>query len=82
MHKNTIFSLVNMEVEASEQTLSLPKDGDGTFDGTYLVVGISRPSYFTGLQTSRTLSSTFLYFLAIQLNKILVHYWDCQTLTI
>ena len=37
------------------------------------VVGISRASHFTGLRTSRNLSSTFIYFLAIQLNKILVH---------
>ena len=31
MHKNTVFSLVNMEVEAFEQTLSLQKDEDGGF---------------------------------------------------
>ena len=29
MHKNTDFPLVNMEMEAFEQTLSLQKDGDG-----------------------------------------------------
>ena len=31
MQKNTVFSLVNMEMEAFEQTLSLQKDGDGGF---------------------------------------------------
>ena len=31
MHKNTVFPLVNMEMEALEQTLSLQKDGDGGF---------------------------------------------------
>ena len=31
MHKNTVFSLVNMEMDAFEQTLSLQKDGDGGF---------------------------------------------------
>ena len=31
MHKNTVFPLVNMEMEAFEQTLSLQKDGDGGF---------------------------------------------------
>ena len=28
MDKNTVFQLVNMEMEAFEQTLSLQKDGD------------------------------------------------------
>ena len=31
MHKNSVFSLVNTEMEAFEQTLSLQKDGDGDF---------------------------------------------------
>ena len=31
MHRNAVFSLVNMEMEAFEQTLSLPKNGDGGF---------------------------------------------------
>ena len=31
MLKNTVFPLVNMEMEAFEQTLLLPKDGDGGF---------------------------------------------------
>ena len=31
MNRNAVFSLVNMEVEAFEQTLSLQKDGDGSF---------------------------------------------------
>ena len=31
MHKNTVFPLVNMEMEAFEQKLSLQKDGDGGF---------------------------------------------------
>ena len=31
MHKNAVFPLVNMEMEAFEQTLSLQKDGDGGF---------------------------------------------------
>ena len=32
MHRNAhVFSLVNMEMEAFEQTLSLQKDGDGGF---------------------------------------------------
>ena len=31
MHKNTVFPLVNMEMEAFEQTLLLQKDGDGGF---------------------------------------------------
>ena len=31
MHKNTVFPLVNMEMETFEQTLSLQKDGDGDF---------------------------------------------------
>ena len=31
MHKNTVFPLVNMEMEAFEQTLSLQKDGDEGF---------------------------------------------------
>ena len=31
MHKNTVFSLVSMEMKAFEQTLSLQKDGDGGF---------------------------------------------------
>ena len=30
-HKNTLFPLVNMEMEAFKQTLSLQKDGDGGF---------------------------------------------------
>ena len=29
MHENTVFSLVNMEMEAFEQTIQLQKDGDG-----------------------------------------------------
>ena len=29
--KNTVFSLVNIEMEAFEQTLSLQKDGDRGF---------------------------------------------------
>ena len=28
MHANAVFSLVNMEMEAFEQTISLQKDGD------------------------------------------------------
>ena len=32
MHRNAVFSLVNMEMEAFEQTLSLQKDGDGGFE--------------------------------------------------
>ena len=28
MHENTVFYLVNMEMEAFEQTISLQKDGD------------------------------------------------------
>ena len=31
IRKNTVFPLVNMEMEAFEQTLSLQKDGDGGF---------------------------------------------------
>ena len=31
MHRNAVFPLVNMEMEAFEQTLSLQKDGDGGF---------------------------------------------------
>ena len=31
MHENTVFSLVNMEMEAFEQTIPLQKDGDGGF---------------------------------------------------
>ena len=31
MHRNTVFPLLNMEMEAFEQTLSLQKDGDGGF---------------------------------------------------
>ena len=31
MHINTVFPLVNMEMAAFEQTLSLQKDGDGSF---------------------------------------------------
>ena len=31
MYKNTVFPLVNMEMEAFEQTLSLHKDGDGGY---------------------------------------------------
>ena len=31
MHKNTVFPLVNMEMEAFEQKLSLQKDGGGGF---------------------------------------------------
>ena len=31
MHRNVVFPLVNMEMEAFEQTLSLQKDGDGGF---------------------------------------------------
>ena len=31
MYKNTVFPLVNMEMEAFEQTVSLQKDGDGGF---------------------------------------------------
>ena len=31
MNRNAVFSLVNMEMEAFEQTLSLQKDGDGVF---------------------------------------------------
>ena len=30
-YRNAVFSLVNMEMEAFEQTLSLQKDGDGGF---------------------------------------------------
>ena len=31
MPENTVFSLVNKEMEAFEQTISLQKDGDGGF---------------------------------------------------
>ena len=31
MYRNAVFSLVNMEMESSEKTLSLQKDGDGGF---------------------------------------------------
>ena len=31
MHRNAVCPLVNMEMEAFEQTLSLQKDGDGGF---------------------------------------------------
>ena len=31
MLRNAVFSLVNMEMEAFEQTLSLQKNGDGGF---------------------------------------------------
>ena len=31
MHKNIVFRLVNMEMEAVEQTLSLQKDENGGF---------------------------------------------------
>ena len=31
MHRNAVLPLVNMEMEAFEQTLSLQKDGDGGF---------------------------------------------------
>ena len=31
MHENTVFSLVNMEMEAFGQTILLQKDGDGGF---------------------------------------------------
>ena len=31
MYKNTVLLLVNMEMEAFEQTLSLQKNGDGGF---------------------------------------------------
>ena len=31
MHRNAVFPLLNMEMEAFEQTLSLQKDGDGGF---------------------------------------------------
>ena len=31
MHRNAAFPLVNMEMEAFEQTLSPQKDGDGGF---------------------------------------------------
>ena len=31
MNRNAVFPLVNMEMEAFEQTLSLQKDGDGGF---------------------------------------------------
>ena len=31
MHRNAVFPLVKMEMEAFEQTLSLQKDGDGGF---------------------------------------------------
>ena len=31
MKRNAVFPLVNMEMEAFEQTLSLQKDGDGGF---------------------------------------------------
>ena len=31
MYKNTVFPLVNMEMEVFEQTLLLQKDGDGAF---------------------------------------------------
>ena len=31
MHENTVFSLVNMEMEVFEQRISLQKDGDGRF---------------------------------------------------
>ena len=35
MLKNTVFPLVNMEMEAFEQTLSLHKNGDGGFCKKY-----------------------------------------------
>ena len=31
MNRNAVFPLVNMEMEAFEQTISLQKDGDGGF---------------------------------------------------
>ena len=31
MHRNAVFPLVNMEMEAFEQKISLQKDGDGGF---------------------------------------------------
>ena len=31
MYKNTVFSMVNTEMEVFEQILSLQKDGDGGF---------------------------------------------------
>ena len=31
MHRNAVFPLVKMEMEAFEQTISLQKDGDGGF---------------------------------------------------
>ena len=31
IHENTVFSLVNMAMEAFEQTIALQKDGDGSF---------------------------------------------------
>ena len=35
MHRNAVFPLVNMEMEAFEQTLSLQKDGDRGFCKKY-----------------------------------------------
>ena len=31
MHENSVFSLVNMQMEVFEQKVSLQKDGDGRF---------------------------------------------------
>ena len=38
IHQNTVFLLVNMEMEGFEQTISLQKNGDGGFEKYHLLV--------------------------------------------
>ena len=40
MHRNAVFPLVNMEMEAFEQTLSLQKDRDGGFVKTLVISAV------------------------------------------
>ena len=62
MHENTVFSLVNMEIETFEQTVSLQKDGDGGF----LEIPVIGTVAYNFIKRNKILQSNILiYFKAI-----------------
>ena len=62
MHINTVFPLVNMEMEAFEQTLSLHKDGDG---GYCKIAVICRVAYYSIKRNEILQPNILIYFKAI-----------------
>ena len=59
MHTNTVFLLVNMEMEVFEQTLSLQNDVDGAFVKIPVICTVA----YNFIKRNKILQPTILYIL-------------------